>query len=226
MKRINLLPPEQQVKASRERGLLYVVAFLLAVVVVLGLVYFQQHAKVGEKQDELAGLQAQTQAVQAQAAALQPYAQIEAARATMTATTKGIYDSRVYWSTIFEQVSLVIPENVRLSTMTCAVPPAMLPGAAAESTTAAAAAVTFTGVTFTPDDVATFMTRLGLIPQLTDIQLTSSTRAAATTTTSTSGSTATPTPSATAYRWQFTVTATLRPYLTTPPTTTLTEAAQ
>ena len=132
MKRINLLPPEQSVKASRERGLMYVVVFLVAVVVVLGLVYFQQRNQVSGKQDELAGLQAQTAAVQAQAAALQPYAQIEAARTAMTDTTKGIYSSRVYWSTIFEQVSLVIPDNVRLTTMNCVVPPAMLPGATAE----------------------------------------------------------------------------------------------
>jgi len=228
MKRINLLPPEQRVKASRERGLMYVIAFIVAVVVVLGLVYFQQTNKVGEKQDELAALQAQTAAVQAQIAALQPYAQIEATRASMTQTAQAIVDSRVYWSTIFEQVSLVIPENVRLSTINCVVPAPMLPGATAESAgTATTADVTFTGVTYTPDDVATFMTRLGLIPQLTDVQLTSSTRAASTTTGSTSGtSTATPAPTATSYRWQFTVTAKLRQYLTAPPTTTLTEVAQ
>ena len=186
MKRINLLPPEQSVKASRERGLMYVVVFLVAVVVVLGLVYFQQRGQVSSKQNELAGLQAQTAAVQAQAAALQPYAQIESARTTMTDTTKSIYESRVYWSTILEQVSLVIPDNVRLTTMACTVPPVMLPGAAAQPSTGTAD-VTFTGLTYTPDDVATFMTRLGLIPQLTDIQLSTSTRAQATVTT---GSTA------------------------------------
>ena len=36
MKRINLLPPEARVKASRERGLIYAVLLLVAVVVVLG----------------------------------------------------------------------------------------------------------------------------------------------------------------------------------------------
>mgnify|MGYP001767812456 CR=1 FL=1 len=35
MKRINLLPPEQRVKASRERGLIYVIAFIVAVVTLL-----------------------------------------------------------------------------------------------------------------------------------------------------------------------------------------------
>jgi hypothetical protein len=107
----------------------------------------------------------------------------------------------------------------------------MLPGADGEAgttTNAGTTDVTFVGLTYTPDDVATFMTRLGLIPQLTDIQLTSSTRATATASTSTSSvsGTATPAPVATAYRWQFTVTASLRPYLTAPPTTSIQEAAQ
>ena len=228
MKRINLLPPEQKVKASRERGLMFVVVFLVAVVVVLGLVYFQQHSQVSSKQDELAGLQAQTAAVQAQAAALAPYAQIEAVRTAMTQTTKSIYDSRIYWSTIFEEVSLVIPDNVRLNTMNCTVPATMLPGAASghRHQCGGTADVTFTGLTYTPEDVATFMTRLGLIPQLSNVTLTTSSRTAATTSSSTSGSTATPTPAATTYRWSFTVTATLRPYVTAPPTTTLTEVAQ
>lgn len=224
MKRINLLPPEQRQKASRERGLLYVVTFLVAVVVVLGLVYFQQRGVVDDKRGELTGLQAQVAAVQAQIAELQPYAQIESARTSMTQTTRSIYDSRVNWSTIFEQVSLVVPENVRLSTMSCVVPPSMLPGAVVQPGTEAqsSADVTFTGVTFSPDDVATFMTRLGLIPQLTNIQLTSSDRADA----SSGGSAATPTPSTTDHRWQFTITASLRQYLTAPPTTTLQEVAQ
>ena len=39
MKRINLLPQEERVKASRERGLIWAILILVAVVVVLGLVY-------------------------------------------------------------------------------------------------------------------------------------------------------------------------------------------
>ena len=131
MKRINLLPPEARVKASRERGLIYAVLFLVVVVVALGLVYVWQNNIVKTKEDQLAQIQAQEQVVTAQAAALAPYAQIQAQRAAMTLTGKGIYEARVPWSTILEEVSLVIPENVRLQSMTCAVPASMQPGAAA-----------------------------------------------------------------------------------------------
>ncbi len=114
MKRIDLLPPEQRVKASRERGLLWAILILVAVVVALGLVYVWQNGQVSDKQAELDQLTAQTTAVQQQALALAPYAVIQTTRTDMTQTARGIYDSRVPWATILQAISLVIPENVRL----------------------------------------------------------------------------------------------------------------
>ena len=209
MKRINLLPPEQRVKASRERGLLWAILVLVAVVVVLGLVYMWQGNQVNSKQAELDQLTAQVAEVQAQAAALQPYAQLQATRTAMTVAAKGIYDSRVSWSTILQEISLVIPDNVRLQTFSAVVPATMLPGTAVPPGTVPATTpdVTFSGMTYTHKDVAEFMTRLGLIPQLTNIQLSSSAGSA---TAGTTQSTVT-----------FTVTASLRPYLTAPPATQL-----
>ena len=222
MKRINLLPPEQRVKASRERGLLWAILILVAIVVALGLVYVWQNGQVNDKQAELDGLNAEIAVVQAQALALAPYAEIQTTRTAMTETAKGIYDSRVSWATILQEVSLVIPENVRLLTLTGTVPAAMLPGPATPPVAAGVAAVTpdvtFAGTSYTHKDVAEFMTRLGLIPQLSNVQLASSTGAAAPVTT---GTTATTTPTVT-----FTVTATLRPYLTPPPATVIQGAGQ
>jgi Tfp pilus assembly protein PilN len=220
MKRIDLLPPEQRVKASRERGLLWAILILVAVVVVLGLVYVWQNGQVSDKQAELDQLTAQTAAVQQQALALAPYAAIQTTRTNMTQTAQGIYDARVSWATILQEISLVIPENVRLQSLTGAVPAAMLPGPATPPVAGAVAAVTpditFTGTTYTHKDVAEFMTRLGLIPQLSNVQLASSTGAAAV---DASGATGTTTVT-------FTVTATLRPYLTPPPATVIEGAAQ
>jgi Tfp pilus assembly protein PilN len=213
MKRINLLPPEARVRASRERGLIYAVLFLVAVVVALGLVYVWQNNTVNNKEEQLAQIQSQQAIVDAQARALAPYAQIQATRVAMTATGKGIYDARVPWSTIVQEVSLVIPENVRLQSMTCAVPASMQPGAGAAAGAAPASTdVQFVGTTYTHEDVAEFMTRLGLIPQLMNIQLGSSTGTAPATT-GTSGSTQSTV--------SFTVTAQLRPFTTPPPTTAL-----
>ncbi len=213
MKRINLLPPEERAKARRERGLMYVIVALVAVVAVLGIVYFWQSSQVSDKEAERDRLQNEIAQIQSQAAALEKYKALQTKRTEMAATARAIYEARVPWSSVLEQVSLVIPENVRLQSLTCAVPAVMLPGPAQEAETTEgelAADITFTGQTYEHRDVAEFMTRLGLLPQLTNIQLSSSTKAAATGTTGTTG------PSLTT----FTVTASLRRYLTPPPTTT------
>lgn len=224
MKRIDLLPPEQRVKASRERGLLWAILILVAIVVALGLVYVWQSGQVTDKQAEFDSLTAETAAVQQQALALRPYAEIQTTRTAMTQAAKGIYDSRVPWSTILQEVSLVIPENVRLQSLSGTVPATMLPGpavppAAAGAVAAATTDLTFTGTSYTHKDVAEFMTRLGLIPQLSNVQLASSAGAAATGATGTTGTAVTPTVT-------FTVTASLRPYLTPPPATVIQGAAQ
>lgn len=214
MKRINLLPQEERVKASRERGLIWAILILVVVVVVLGLVYMKSNNEVGTKQDELTSVQAQTAQVQTQIAALSPYAALQAQRTAMTETAKGIYESSVPFSILLQELSLVIPENVRLQTLSVTVPASMLPGVPAAPAAAGAADVTFTGQTEEDRDVAEFMTRLGLVPQLMNITLGSSVDSSSAT--STSGGTTTTTSIK-----QFSVTAALRPYATQPPTTTL-----
>jgi Tfp pilus assembly protein PilN len=214
LKRINLLPPEERVKASRERGLMYAVVALVAVVVALGAVYFWQHGQVSDKQAQVDSLEQQIAQVNTEVAALQPYQELQTKRTSMTTTARAIYDARVPWSTILEEISLVIPDNVRLTSLTCAIPATMLPGAATAAGGAASATdITFVGQTYEHQDVADFMTRLGLLPHITNIQLSSSTQA-----TSTEAGAQTLT--------TFTVTASLRPYLAAPPTTTTTGGAQ
>ncbi len=218
MKRINLLPQEERVKASRERGLIWAILILVAIVVVLGLVYVKYRSDVSSKQNELTSIQNETTVVQAKIAELSPYAALQTQRTAMTQAAKGIYESSVPFSILLQELSLVIPENVRLQSLTATVPPAMLPGAAAAAGGAAAPAATadvvFTGQTEKHRDVAEFMTRLGLIPQLMGITLTSSTDATTGTETSTAS-----------YK-QFSVTAGLRPYTTAPPATQLSGVPQ
>ncbi len=215
MKRINLLPKEAQAKASRERGLFYTLLLLVAVVLAMGMVYVQQSTAVNDKEQELEGLQSQTAALQLQIAALQPYQELQTQRMQMTEAATAIYDSRVAWSNFLEQLSLVMPDNVSLTTLNCAVPAPMLPGDVATDVAATGATtdITFVGQAWTHDDVAEFMTRLGLIPQIQNILLTTSSGPAQNT--AETGTASTP--------GTFTVTAELRPFLTAPPTTALLE---
>jgi Tfp pilus assembly protein PilN len=211
MKRINLLPHEERVKAGRERGALYALIGLVVLVAILGIVYVWQNNQVSSKNNQLAGLNSQMDTLNAQVARLTPYQTLATQRTTMLQTAEALYNSRVTWSNILQELSLVIPNDVRLQSLSATVPSTMLPGAAqaaAGQSAAPATALTFSGVAASQQSVATFMTRLGLLPQLMNINLSSSSQTAA----STSGQASYAT---------FTITASLRPFLTPPPTTTL-----
>jgi Tfp pilus assembly protein PilN len=214
MKRINLLPGDAQSKARREKGVVYALLGLVVLVAILGAVYVWQNNQVAARQTELVSVQSQVTAQDMLIRAKKPYQLLETQRTGMMQSAKQIYDSRVAWSSILEEISLVIPSDVRLKAITATVPAAMQPGAAKADASAptGTADVTLNGVAPTHDAVAEFMTRLGLLPQLANVTLTDSQETPAATDVS-------------AYV-TYTITASLRPYLTAPPTTTVSGGAK
>jgi len=179
MTRINLLPPAERAKAAREQGLALIVLGLVALVIVLGAVYLVSYRQVSDKEDQVAEVQAQIDQAQQQLGELQQYEAAQTQRGEMETQARGIYESRVLWSSILEEVSLVIPENCDLTQMTCAVPDNMqaqaIGGEAEVGGAAAEPGIMFTGDAKTHKDVAEFMTRLGLLPQIYNIRLVQST---------------------------------------------------
>jgi Tfp pilus assembly protein PilN len=178
MQRINLLPQEERRKASRERGLMYALLFLILVVAVLGVLYVFENQRLTARNQDVATQQTKLDAVNAEVAKLKPFETLQSQRASMTQAASKIVDSRVIWSSIFEEVSLLIPDSVRLTGLTAAVPATMLSGTAASGTGTGGADITFSGQAASHQDVADFMTRLGLMPQLMNIQLVSAVKAA------------------------------------------------
>lgn len=220
MKRINLLPPEERVKASRERGLAYVLLALILVAVALGGVYVWEHGKLASKNSQIADLEQQITSLQGQVNSLLPYQALATSRAALALTAKQIFDSRVLFSNILQEISLVIPSNVSLSSLSFTVPAAMLPGGGGQAvgsgtTPGTSADVTMVGVTNTHRDVAEFMTRLGLIPQFTYVVLSSSAESAVVFNSGGTGAGASATTTVVQVRFQ--IVAALRPYLTSPP---------
>ena len=212
MTRINLLPPEERSRAAREQGLLLTIVGLIVLVVALGAVYFMSVRQVSAKQDQVNTVAAQIDVANVRLAALKPYATLQVQRQAMTVTAAQILNSRVILSNVLEEVSLLIPSGVSLQSMSLTVPPYMVAGSSDSS--AGASSTTLgtdlsltgdaTGATLyaAHDQVATLLTQLGLMPQIMNIKLASSTRSA------TSGTT----PDVT-----FTISASLRPFATTPP---------
>jgi len=205
-RRINLLPVEERQKASRERGLVYALLALVVLLAILGALWFFESNSKSNKETELAAINSDVAQLQQQIAVLRPYEQQQAQRVAMSQTATQIYDSRVSWSSVLDQISLLIPETCQLTQLAASVPASMQAGSSltgGQSTASGTADVTLTGIAVAQRDVAEFMTRLGLMPQLTNIQLVNSQAGAATDTGETSVT--------------YTITASLRPFQTAPP---------
>jgi Tfp pilus assembly protein PilN len=217
MHRINLLPPQERRKASRERGLMYALLFLIVVVAALGALYVFKSNSLSNAKQQLSSAQSELNVINAKIAALAPYKNMQAQDRDMRQAASQIYDSRITWSSILDEISLLIPDNVSLTTLTAAVPAPMLAGSqlagggsAGSSGSSGAADITFAGQALSHKDVADFMTRLGLMPQLMNIQLVSSQEGSGSGSSSSSASTTTPLVT-------FQITAQLRPFVVKPP---------
>lgn len=181
MKRINLLPPGERDKASREQGLVFALLGLVVLVVALGAVYLMLNRQVATKQDQVNDLQAQIQQVEKQVSELKWAQVLQSQRTSMMTTAQEIYDARVDWSNILEELSLVIPDQVSLNDFSAQVPASMVPSVGGANANANAAGsseadITLAGRADSHVGVAGFMTRLGLMPQLTNVRLVSSTK--------------------------------------------------
>ncbi len=145
--RINLLPLEERRKASRERGLVYALLFLIFVVAVLGVLYVVENQRLNSRHQQVASLQGELDTVSAQIAQLKPFEALESQRAAMAQTASQIFNSRIVWSSIFEEISLLIPDTVQLTSLSAAAPANMLAGGALSSGASAGggANITFSG---------------------------------------------------------------------------------
>jgi Tfp pilus assembly protein PilN len=212
MKRINLLPGEERTKARRERGIIYTLLGLVLLVLVLGAAYVWQDNRVSEKNADLSTLNNQIDFANVQVTGLTPYSVLETQRTAMMKSAKDIYNSRITWSSIMQELSLVIPDDVRLQSFVATVPATMLPGTGASTAaTQAGADVTLSGQAQSHVSVAVFMTRLGLLPQLTNVNLSDSQEVR---------------PTNEPPYVNYTITASLRTFLTPPPVIALAGAGQ
>jgi Tfp pilus assembly protein PilN len=133
-----------------------------------------QSAKVAKAQHKLDGLQARVQALPAApagpSAGVTQLAGEHSARVTALASAMA---NRVAWDRVFREFSLVVPDDVWLTTLT-----AHSPASTTTSTGPGGAPTQFaiTGRTYSHDGVARLLSRLQVIPDLQNVTLLSSTR--------------------------------------------------
>jgi len=121
MRPVNLIPPEERRgdRAPLRRGpaaYALVGALAVALVAVLALVLFSN--SVTEKESRLAALEAERDAVAAEAQALAPYAEFAAMQQNRELTVISLADSRFDWERVLRELALVIPSDVWLLELT------------------------------------------------------------------------------------------------------------
>jgi len=178
MRAVNLLPRDhgrQRTMTKESLPVLVGGCTFLLVAAVLGAMFMMGSGKIAAQQRKLDDLNRTYQALPppppGPSAAQQQLAGEESARVSALSTALG---SRVAWDRVFREFSLVLPDDVWLTTLTAKSPISPATNAA---TTAGGAPSQFTvqGRTYSHDGVARLLSRLQLVPDLTNVQLVSST---------------------------------------------------
>jgi Tfp pilus assembly protein PilN len=164
--RVNLLPPEIFQAARFRRVQLAMGAGVMAAAAVVGILFVNELGQVAQAQTTLQSIQAQDLGLQSQINELQPLSATYDSVAAQKALLSQAMGSEIRWSFYLNDLSLRIPPNVWLTTMT--VSQTDSPGSAAPTTAAVGAAtsgaqvgtISFTGVALSQDDVAKWLTAI------------------------------------------------------------------
>ncbi|HET9213439.1 MAG TPA: PilN domain-containing protein [Gaiellaceae bacterium] len=183
MRAFNLMPKEEPREKGSRLGLAQVAVAVFGLLVVAGLAggYLFLGAGVTTKQGELDDLRAQLAELEVPAEAPSGGGAVAADGQARTAALSTALAGRIAWDRVLRKVSLVIPDGVWLTTLSATTPNAT---AGAPATAAAPAApgqaspnsLTAAGFATSQENVALLLSRLESIPELTAVQLQSSTR--------------------------------------------------
>jgi Tfp pilus assembly protein PilN len=177
MRAVNLLPRDHAQKSRVSKDQLpFVVGGCVGLIVtaLLASQYLSQSGKVAAERQTLGDLKAQLAALPAPPPGPTP-AQTKLAGEQKTRLTvlQTALSTRVAWDRVLRQFSLVLPEDVWLTQLSLKSPVSPATSMAPE-TTGAPTGFTIEGKTYSHDAVARLLSRLGVVPDLTNVQLVSS----------------------------------------------------
>lgn len=171
-KRINLLPRTERVRTATNVPALIMLVVGLVVVFALGFGYYWLSTERGSLEDELAEKQAQLRDLQAQVATLDEYRRLAAEVSRMEEVVTGVYAGRTLLSKVLSDFSLVIPENVWVTSFSLTAGEAQVElGDQPGTFVSGQGTMSLSGNTYSFPDVAAFLVRLKLISALSDITL-------------------------------------------------------
>ena len=181
MRPANLLPAD----LARDTGQRLPTPALAAIVAgtaVTGLLavgYMSAHNQVTSRQSQLDAIHAQIAAIPRPKAV---HRTIDPALGSQIDARQSALDqalaSRISWDNVLRDLSLVLPDDVWLQTMSAKGGSSATDASATGSAAAAGNILTMTGYTYSQEGVARLLTRLSLVPELANVQLQSATTTA------------------------------------------------
>jgi Tfp pilus assembly protein PilN len=179
---INLLPKDGERRGPQKTQWIVLVPVVLAVLMtgVFSAMYLTASGKVKDKQAELGQLQDELHAIPTpDANKVKTQSALAADKQARVTALSTALSRRVAWDRIFRELSLVLPDDVWLSTISAKAPvpssTASAPAPAAPGSAVAATQVTLDGYTYSHPAVARLLSRLAVVPDLVNVQLQSST---------------------------------------------------
>jgi Tfp pilus assembly protein PilN len=182
MKAVNLIPVEDRKGpggASKSGGAVYVLLGALAVLVLLAATWALAGKSVTDKRAELARVEREATAAEAQNAGLAGYSSFASMRQRRVQTVTSIAASRFDWSHAMHELGRVLPSSVWLTSMTGSVTSTTAVDGGTQSGLRAALpgpAIDLLGCTTSQDEVARVVTRLRLIDGVVRVALASTTK--------------------------------------------------
>jgi Tfp pilus assembly protein PilN len=179
MRAVNLLPRDHSQRTIKKESLPVLVGGCtgLLVLAVLGAMFMIGSGKIASAQRNLDDLDRQFQALPppppGPTAAQKQLMGEKSARVGALTTA---LSSRVSWDRVFREFSLVLPGDVWLTSLSAKSPISPLTNASSTGGSTVPSMFTIQGRTYSHDGVARLLSRLQVVPDLTNVQLISSTR--------------------------------------------------
>jgi len=178
---INLLPKDDA-RRNQKVEWIVVVPVVLAVLMTgaFSAMFLSASGQVKDRKAELSSLQMQLAAIPTpDASKVRTQNALAADKQARVTALNAALSRRVAWDRVFRELSLVLPDDVWLATMSAKAPVsssvATPPAAPSSGASVAATGITMDGYTYSQPAVARLLARLAVIPDLVNVQLQQST---------------------------------------------------
>ncbi len=165
MRAVNLLPRDDRRGSSRQQNpaALGAVGGAVLVTAILAVWFLTASGGATHNQKRLDAVKAELAATPIPSPTRPGASQIEQEKNTRVAALSTVLSGRLAWDRVFREISLVLPEDVWLTSLSAQSPTA--------SGGTAGAVFTINGSTYSQEGVARLLTRLSLVPHLSKVSL-------------------------------------------------------